>query len=87
MKPVPIQLILSLLLSILMATSAGAATPDFEQDVAPILNRYCVGCHASDGAEADLALDTFAALQRGGKNGSTIDAAQPDKSLLLRRRI
>jgi len=85
MKPIPIQLILSLLLSILMATSAGAATPDFEQDVAPILNRYCVGCHASDGAEADLALDTFAALQRGGKNGSTIDAAQPDKSLLLRR--
>lgn len=85
MKLVPVQPAWTLLLSVLVTGISWGASPDFQRDVAPILNKYCVGCHASDGAEADLALDTFAALKQGGKNGSTIDVDQPDQSLLLRR--
>ena len=69
----------------LSASFAWAASPDFAKDVAPILNKYCVGCHNADEAEAELRLDSFAALIEGGENGSAIDSKQPESSLLLKR--
>ncbi|WDQ14661.1 c-type cytochrome domain-containing protein [Rhodopirellula sp. P2] len=42
---------------------------DFAQDVAPILQTYCVGCHAEDDAQGGLAMDTHAALMNGGESG------------------
>ncbi|WP_430454644.1 c-type cytochrome domain-containing protein [Rhodopirellula europaea] len=34
--------------------------------MAPILQTYCVGCHAEDDAQGGLAMDTHAALISGG---------------------
>lgn len=65
--------------------AVAVANVEFAKDVVPVLNKYCVGCHAADSAEADLALDTFAALLKGGENGSTIDQKNLDGSLLLQR--
>ena len=57
----------------------------FESDIAPILDKYCVGCHSADEPEADLRLDSFELLMKGGENGKTISASEPAKSLLLAR--
>lgn len=62
-----------------------SAEPDFAKDVAPILNKYCVGCHAAEDAEADLVLESFDALLKGGENGSTINHDELESSLLLQR--
>ena len=66
---------------------ASAATPDYENDIAPILNKYCVGCHSTDEPEADLVLESFDALMKGGENGSTINSKELANSLLVRRVI
>ena len=74
--------------SILWCSTVGlcaAATPQFAEDVAPILNKYCVGCHSADDAEADLVLDSFDGLIRGGENGSTINRSMLADSLLVAR--
>ncbi|KLU07247.1 WD-repeat containing protein [Rhodopirellula islandica] len=42
---------------------------DFAEDVAPILQTYCVGCHAEDDAQGGLAMDTHASLMNGGESG------------------
>ncbi|MFG0265683.1 MAG: c-type cytochrome domain-containing protein [Rhodopirellula sp. JB055] len=42
---------------------------DFAEDVAPILQTYCVGCHAEDDAQGGLAMDTHVALMNGGESG------------------
>ena len=44
------------------AESANA--PDFSNDVAPILAKYCSGCHNATDAESDFSLATFAELQK-----------------------
>ena len=46
------------------------ATPDYAKDVAPILRKYCAGCHNAEDNEGGLALDTFAALIKGGEHGA-----------------
>ena len=48
------------------ATFAAEPSPDFTRDVAPILAKYCAGCHNSTDREGDLSVETFAELQKGG---------------------
>lgn len=62
-----------------------ADVPDFSKDVAPILNEYCVGCHSADDPEADLVLESYEALVRGGENGPAINKKVVVDSLLLAR--
>lgn len=50
-------------------SSMNAFAVDFVEDVAPILQTYCVGCHAEDDAQGGLAMDTHAALISGGDSG------------------
>jgi len=83
-----------LLLAIVAASAVTAAPakpavrtptePDYVQDVAPILTRYCVACHGADEREADLALDSFDAISRGGESGPVIVAGDPTASHLIR---
>ena len=48
-----------------------------------LLQRKCYACHGPEKAENDLRLDSATALRRGGQRGATIDAQQPEHSLLL----
>ncbi len=64
----------------LAATARGA--PDFERDVAPILERSCLSCHHEAGAKGDLILETRAlalehpdALSPGNPGTSTLLAS------------
>ena len=77
-----------LLLNIaLLATPASALdeAPEYAKDVAPILAKYCVGCHASDDKEGGLSLETWTELQAGGEHGRVVLSGGPESSSLIRR--
>lgn len=64
-----------------MAAAAGNSE-FFENKVRPILANNCYSCH-TDGAAADLHVDSLAGLTKGGKSGPALVPGSPDKSLLI----
>jgi len=68
-----------------VAPARASAPPrsSFARDVAPILDRWCVGCHGADEAQAGLRLDSYAGLMRGGDEGPPVVAGDPGSSLLV----
>jgi len=67
-----------------LCIAAEPGPPDFAEDVAPILAKYCVGCHNADDSEGELSLESFAGLQKGGSRGPAIVPGRADASLLVR---
>lgn len=67
-----------------VSTAADAASPEFNKDVLPILNKYCNACHNSDDKEGKLVLDSYDSLLKGGKRGGEIVAGKADSSRLVR---
>ncbi|MEE2686214.1 MAG: c-type cytochrome domain-containing protein [Planctomycetota bacterium] len=65
------------------ADSEGA-TPTYNEDVLPLLRKYCVGCHNPDDQEGGLDLSTFSSLMRGGTKGSVVTAGHAGLSRLVR---
>lgn len=59
------------------------ATPSFAKDVAPILEKNCLGCHSSATHKGGLVLDSYEALMKGGSDGKVIVARDARNSLLL----
>lgn len=58
----------------------------FEKYIRPLFHEHCLECHAASGKaqEADLELDSSAAIRTGGSRGPLYVAGNPDASLLLR---
>ena len=46
--------------------ASGADVPDFTKDVAPILTKYCTGCHNDTDREGKLSLQSYESLLKGG---------------------
>lgn len=70
-----------------LAKKSGAGGADeisFAKDVAPILAAKCVSCHDDD-ASGGLRLDTFAGMEKGGKNGPLAIPGRPQNSQLVFR--
>ncbi len=65
--------------------AAGPATSWYALRVQPILDRHCVSCHGPEKVRAELRLDSYAALHRGGAGGAVVQPGQPERSELLRR--
>jgi len=61
-----------------------AAGPSFFNDVKPILQKQCQGCHFPAMKSSDLDLTTFAAFAQGGKKGPPFAAGKPDDSLIIK---
>jgi len=57
----------------------------FEKHIRPLFHEHCIECHSSDGKlrEGELALDSSAAIQKGGSRGALFVAGNADASLLL----
>jgi len=53
--------------------------------VQPVFAARCVGCHGPDKHKANLRLDSYKALMRGGKDGPVVQAGDVQGSDLLRR--
>ncbi|MEO9592674.1 c-type cytochrome domain-containing protein [Rhodopirellula bahusiensis] len=56
---------------------------DFVKDVAPILQKYCVSCHAEDDAQGGLAMDTHAGLMSGGESGLALTSGVASSSRMF----
>jgi hypothetical protein len=59
------------------------AGPSFAAEVAPLLGRWCVGCHGAKEPEANLRLDGYESLLAGGDSGPVVVAGDPSGSLLI----
>ena len=54
----------------------------FVRDIQPILEQNCVSCHRPDKLKGDLDMTTLAATIKGGENGTSLVAFDPDASPL-----
>ncbi len=57
--------------------------PSYAKQVRPFVAKYCLECHNASQAKGELVLETFKALQEGGKSGPVVAAGKPDESLLV----
>lgn len=57
----------------------------FEHEVAPILKDNCLRCHGEDNPRANLRMDTFNGIVKGGQNGVPVAPGLPARSALVLR--
>ena len=74
----------ALLLGVSGPLYAKDAAPDYEQAVAPILQKYCAGCHNPDDHEGKFSVESFDDIQKGGAHGAAVLAGDPGTSRLIR---
>lgn len=81
----------ALLLALAASASAFASEPPpaekkvtYEDDVLPIFRDNCLKCHNPDKVKGDLDLTSFSGAVKGGGSGATLNAGDPDGSLLYK---
>ena len=63
---------------------SGAAPIDYAAKIAPLFQEHCVDCHASDDADGEFVIETYAALLKGGETGQAIVPGNAQDSLLVK---
>jgi len=58
--------------------------PDYSTQVAPLLTKYCGGCHKTDEPEGKFSVSTWAELQKGGEHGPAFLAGDSGSSRMFR---
>ena len=61
---------------------AVGATPDYVQDIRPILVVHCFRCHGPQEEEGGLRLDVRERVLKGGVSGPALVPGKPDESLV-----
>lgn len=83
-QPMRLPRILAAILSLCGLPLASAAeSVNYSQDVAPILNQYCVGCHTQDAPEGGYVMENYAAQMKGGEHGVAITPGSASSSRLI----
>ncbi len=77
-----VALIIVVFGSAAVAADATAA-PTYNDHVAPIFKKYCVGCHNAEDKEGELVLERYAAILAGGESGAVIVAGKSGDSRLV----
>ena len=69
----------------LFANNLSAADPvSYYNDVRPVIQRYCSGCHQPSSKMSNLLLTEYAGILKGGaKHGSAVAKGAPDNSPLV----
>lgn len=62
---------------------AEGATVSFANDIMPIFESRCIGCHGGDRTQEGLDLKTYASLMAGSNNGAVVIAGDAANSLLV----
>src|SRR5581483_9203506 len=57
---------------------------DFLRDIAPLLQKNCLGCHGAERPKSGLRLDTRAGALKGGYAGPCIVPGKSDQSALVK---
>jgi len=66
------------------ADTANGQPLTYEKDVAPILRKYCAGCHNDDDREGEFSLETYRSMLNGTENGPAFLAKDPASSRIIR---
>ena len=66
-----------------MIAQGQSAPSDFAHQVAPILSKYCVECHAGDQKSGGLSLNTRESILEGSENGQVIRLGNAATSRLI----
>lgn len=75
--------LLLLIISIVPLAAVGQETPNFTNDVWPILTQNCIKCHGERNQEGDLRLDSPQAIREGGEYGAIVEPGDPGDSTLF----
>jgi WD40 repeat protein len=76
---------LAVLVAAAFAPRCGAAeSPDYSKDIAPLLTKYCGGCHNDTDREGKLSMASYEALLKGGAKGGVLTPGQADLSRMIR---
>lgn len=67
------------------AVNQAANDSVFAAHILPVLKKNCVGCHGPQKSKADLRLDSYAALLKGGEHGSALKPGDVAHSLFLKQ--
>ncbi|MEZ5384909.1 MAG: c-type cytochrome domain-containing protein [Prosthecobacter sp.] len=67
-----------------LTTITHAQTIDYSKQIVPLWDTYCIDCHSDDDADGGFALDTFAALMKGGEEGVAIVPGKSGESMLVK---
>ena len=84
------NILMAILMGVLVSATVSAddrsavVTPEYSRDVAPLLKKYCSGCHNDDDAEADFSVETFASLSKGTGKEPGFLAGDARSSKLIR---
>lgn len=58
----------------------------YKEKVLPIVNKYCLPCHAAESENrSQLSLDSYALIMAGGKHGPAVMIGKPEESLLIQK--
>lgn len=76
-------LALSIATALLGFHARAASTPNFGSDVAPILQKNCLGCHSSTAKMGGLVMEKFDLLMKGGAHGPVIVPGKAEESRLV----
>jgi hypothetical protein len=72
--------------AILPGGSSQGDNVSFREDVAPLLQKYCLPCHAEENDNpSELALDSYSSLMKGGKHGVVVVPGAPEESSLIQK--
>ena len=72
-----------ILLATRIARPAEPPAVSFSRDVQTVLNQNCISCHRPEKRKGKLDLTSFAAIEKGGKNGEVVIAGEPKESALV----
>lgn len=75
---------LAVILGTWVPVMGAGPVPDYERDVAPVLTKYCAGCHNGDDHEGEFSVESFDEIQKGGEHGAAILPGDPGTSRLIR---
>jgi len=59
--------------------------PRFDDGAAAVFKRRCVRCHGANDQNAELRLDSYAAIMRGGEQGPAVIGGDLENSLLYQK--
>ena len=76
--------ILSVVVAVSVCRAESEQVISYENDIAPVLRKYCAGCHNDSDVEADFSVESYSSLTKGLSKGPTFLAGEPTSSRIYR---
>ena len=82
--PDTVRLMRIVFVAALAAAAMQAQRVDFDRQVKPALNKYCLPCHDADKPAGNLRMDRMEGILKGGSKGPAMVPVKPEESLMYK---